>query len=143
VRRSCVRGIALCDRAPNKGGLDGVWVPEKVVGGGVQSGKEETTSLVIEGASLTRHSAKRDGDRGVTSSIAFAFAADPKQRPPETDLVAKKGPLKGKVSPAIYALDGDTLKIVPTQPGEKRPTSFESKKDSEHVFLALERRKQE
>ena len=136
-------GVALCEDAPKKGGLDGVWLAKKVVRGGTEAGKGETTSLVIEGTSLTWHSARRAGDKGTTSSIAFTIKTDAKKGPASIDLRATEGGLKGKVFPGIYSLDGDTLKVVRTQPGDKRPTGFESKKGSEHVLLILERRKAE
>jgi hypothetical protein len=49
------------------------------------------------------------------------------------DIVGTEGPNKGKTFPAIYELEGDTLRICYALEGTKRPTEF--KVTGEKVLL--------
>lgn len=58
---------------------------------------------------------------------------DPKAKPKSMDIVGTEGPNKGKSFPAIYEIEGDSLKICYALEGTKRPTEF--KVSGEKVLL--------
>ena len=47
--------------------------------------------------------------------------------------------LAGKEAHGIYVLDGDTLRICYTMPGERRPTAFESAAGSKAFLVQWKR----
>jgi len=51
---------------------------------------------------------------------------DSKAKPKTMDIVGTEGPNKGKTFPAIYELEGETLKICYALEGTKRPTEFKA-----------------
>jgi uncharacterized protein (TIGR03067 family) len=65
---------------------------------------------------------------------------DPTRRPKELDVAGLEGPNKGKSFPAIYELDGDSLKVCYDLDGKKRPTEFKSAPGTKQ-FLATYKRK--
>ena len=66
---------------------------------------------------------------------------DPTRTPKAIDVTAGRGPNKGKVSPGIYAFEGDSLKICSAAPGQKRPTEFKTDRASRTALLVLRRAK--
>jgi len=124
-------------------GLQGKWVAEKTVISGKESGKNDQTTLVVEGESVSWKYTLLMGDTAKSSTIQFTFKLDPKKKPAEIDLIPTEGPFKGKAFPSIYLLDGDTLKLCRSQPGQPRPTEFASKEGSDHYLLILKRSKSE
>jgi RNA polymerase sigma factor (sigma-70 family) len=71
--------------------------------------------------------------KGVTVRVAgekrleATYALDPTRTPRELDLTLTTGPAPaylGRTFPAIYALDGDTLKVCARLPGAARPADF-------------------
>jgi uncharacterized protein (TIGR03067 family) len=62
---------------------------------------------------------------------------DPAAKPnPTADFEIEDGPedAKGKVSKAIYKLDGDKLKICVSHPGKDRPKDYEQVPDESILF---------
>ncbi len=54
-------------------------------------------------------------------------------------ITGTKGPNQGKTIPAIYELNGDTLKVCYDLSGEGHPTEFQSKAGTK-LFLVTYRR---
>jgi uncharacterized protein (TIGR03067 family) len=71
------------------------------------------------------------------------FRLDPRTKPAAIDFEHTEGALKGKVWKGIYALDGDTLTTCDNAPNlaKGRPTAFEAKTGSGHVFITFKRAK--
>jgi uncharacterized protein (TIGR03067 family) len=69
------------------------------------------------------------------------FRVDPGAKPAAIDFAHTEGALKGKAWKGIYALDGDTLKVVDNAPNPERsrPAAFEAKSGSGHVFITFRR----
>ena len=67
---------------------------------------------------------------------------DPTKQPKELDVMGMEGPNKGKSFPAIYELDGDSLKVCYDLAGKKRPTEFKSAPGTQQ-FLAVYKRKRQ
>jgi uncharacterized protein (TIGR03067 family) len=72
---------------------------------------------------------------------AATIKLDPTGTPKTIDVIAGRGPNKGKVSPGIYAFEGDMLKICSAAPGQKRPTEFKIDRASRTALLVLRRAK--
>jgi uncharacterized protein (TIGR03067 family) len=81
----------------------------------------------------------KDGKR----LYAGTFRVDARTTPPAIDFAHTEGALKGKAWKGIYALDGDTLKVVDNAPSpdKGRPAAFEAKSGSGHVFITFRRAK--
>jgi uncharacterized protein (TIGR03067 family) len=56
-------------------------------------------------------------------------------------MLGTEGDLAGKEAQGIYLLEGDTLKICYTMPGQKRPTAFESLPGSKAYLMIWTRQK--
>jgi uncharacterized protein (TIGR03067 family) len=71
-----------------------------------------------------------------------SVSLEPSAVPASIDFVHLEGEAKGEVWKGIYALDGDMLKICDNgpDPEKDRPTAFEAKKGSGHVFITFKRR---
>ena len=94
--------------------------------------------LTIEGNRFTM------GDRGLNwgNPLHGTFTLDPEKQPKAIDLVQDWG-IPGQRPqrvPAIYELNGGTLKICSADPGHKRPTDFTTKPGSGRVLMVYRRR---
>jgi uncharacterized protein (TIGR03067 family) len=74
-------------------------------------------------------------------TTARTFKIDPKKKPKTIDLTWTDGPQKGRTIPAIYMLDGDTLKICQATTGNKRPTEFHTKVGAPEVMYTFKKAK--
>lgn len=72
---------------------------------------------------------------------AGTFRVNPAPNPATIDFEHSEGPLKGKAWKGIYTVDGDTLRVCDNAPNlEKgRPTAFEAKAGSGHIFITFTR----
>jgi uncharacterized protein (TIGR03067 family) len=78
--------------------------------------------------------------------IKGTFKIDPSKTPKEMDLTITESDdpkEKGQAFLAIYAVDGDTLKICTGEPGHKRPAAFLEKEgeDSGNTYVVFKRAK--
>jgi uncharacterized protein (TIGR03067 family) len=71
------------------------------------------------------------------------FKLDPSKKPKWMDATPQEGQAKGKSLPAIYELDGDTLKICFDNKhiSDKRPTDFKTAPGSGLALFVLKREK--
>jgi uncharacterized protein (TIGR03067 family) len=72
---------------------------------------------------------------------AGTVRVDPGAKPAAIDFAHTEGAVKGKAWKGIYALDGDTLRVCDNAPNldKGRPTAFEAKSGSGHVFITFKR----
>jgi uncharacterized protein (TIGR03067 family) len=94
--------------------------------------------LPIKGVTLTMDNGKytvkaESEDKGT-------YTADATKKPKEIDIKGTDGPNKGKTFPAIYELDGDTLKVCYDLSGKTRPKEFKTTAGTQQ-FLATYKRK--
>jgi len=65
------------------------------------------------------------------------YTLDPSKKPKTIDIVPDEGPDKGKSWSLIYTLEGNTLRICGRNPGEDRPTSFDTKDQKQVILMVL------
>jgi uncharacterized protein (TIGR03067 family) len=115
--------------------LKGTWLVVEVKGEFAEKLKGGTFTF---GDGTGAMSGPRKDDRG----DKFTYKVEPTKKPKELDLIVGDGDKKGIVK-AIYAIDGDTMKLCfAPDPGSdrKRPTEFKDDgKDS--VLIGLKRQK--
>jgi uncharacterized protein (TIGR03067 family) len=66
---------------------------------------------------------------------------DPSAKPKAMDITGTEGPNKGKKIPAIYELEGDTLKICYDLSGKSRPTEFKTTEGTQLFLVTYKREK--
>jgi uncharacterized protein (TIGR03067 family) len=76
---------------------------------------------------------------GKDDPISVKYKLDPSKRPKAMDTSHEIDPGKPIVQLAIYALDGDELKLCLEAAGKPRPTRLESKAGSTSVLFVLKR----
>ena len=134
VGLSCV-ALANADDKDSKA-LNGTWAPQSGEFAGAKFPDEilKTLKLEIKDGKYTV-TAGKETDKG-TAKI------DSSKKPKEMDVVGTDGPNKGKTFPAIYELDGDTLKVCYDLSGKERPKAFKTESGT-MVFLVTYKRVKE
>jgi uncharacterized protein (TIGR03067 family) len=67
------------------------------------------------------------------------FKLDPTTTPKSQDMTPGNGGYKGQTIPAIYELNGDTLRVCLGPPNRGRPKEFSSKKGSRRTLFVYKR----
>jgi uncharacterized protein (TIGR03067 family) len=101
--------------------LQGVWVTTGTKGFDKDEDKDvKALRLTFKGESLTAEY------NGKTAEAVYKLILT-KAGPSQMDVTIAKGPdaVKGKTYPAIYLLEGGTLKISYREPGKQRPAAFD------------------
>jgi len=120
--------------------FQGTWEIFEVVNNGHVIPPEQLKGgqVVFKGDEMTL---KTNGDD--KDPRKFRVKLDPSENPKAIDTTALNREHKGSVNPAIYQLDGDTLKLCsPNLPDTKeRPKELKSKEGSNVALLTLKRLK--
>jgi uncharacterized protein (TIGR03067 family) len=81
-------------------------------------------------------------------SVAFAgttdagkLTLDPAKKPKQMTIKGTEGPNKDKTIPAIYEVDGDTLKVCYTLEGKEVPKEFKSTAENKTLLVTYQRDK--
>lgn len=74
-------------------------------------------------------------------SDAGTLQLDPARKPKLMTITGTDGPNKGKTLPAIYEVDGDTLKVCYTLDGKDAPTEFHSTAGNKTLLVTYKRDK--
>jgi uncharacterized protein (TIGR03067 family) len=117
--------------------LQGTWeITEVVINGKtLPAEKVKGGQVVFKGDEMTVKEGDDDKD-----PRKFTVKLDPGKKPKALDTTALNRDQKGAVSPAIYELDGDTLKLCsPNNDSKERPRAFKSDEGSNVVLLTLKR----
>ena len=96
---------------------------------------DETVRLLRLTLTSDRYKTEKGSDVLFDSTYSLDSTTNPKQ----INMVGTEGALRGKEAQGIYSLEGDTLRICYTMPGDQRPTSFESASGSK-AFLVVWKR---
>jgi uncharacterized protein (TIGR03067 family) len=108
----------------------GRWTVESATFAGMALPKLDHTIPFTADGKCETHSAAGD------TMMSGTFTFDPTKDPPEMDISEPTN--AGKVSAAIYKLNGDTLTICTSTDGE-RPKAFDAPGGSKFVLLVLKR----
>jgi uncharacterized protein (TIGR03067 family) len=80
--------------------------------------------------------------------VAFAkmndvgtITLDPDKKPKQMTITGTDGPSKGKTLPAIYEVDGDTLKVCYATEGKDPPKEFKSTAENKTLLVTYRRDK--
>lgn len=114
--------------------VQGTWSPTKAELGG-----RSMPDAVLKSISLKLDDGKYEvfvgdePDRGI-------YTVDSTSKPRGMTITGTQGPNAGKTFPAIFEVDGDTLRICYDLSGKKRPTEFKSIAGTK-LYLVTYRRK--
>jgi uncharacterized protein (TIGR03067 family) len=114
--------------------LSGTWMSASAVNDGKRIADETVKNLRL---TLTKNGYKTELGEQVLFDSTYRIDAD--KQPKQIDMIGTEGELKGRAAQGIYALDGDTLTICYTMPGNERPTQFESKPGSGATLVVWKR----
>jgi len=116
--------------------IDGTWLPETAELAGKPFPEEirKSIKLVVKDNKYTVNIGKAV-DEG---TLELNGATKPKQM----DITGSQGPNKGKKIPAIYEIDGDTLKVCYNLGGEEYPKEFKSPEGMALYLVTYKRAKE-
>ena len=136
----CLGSLALADKddqqKKDRDAMQGEWACESLTRDGMRLADDDAQALF--------RSVKGDAyvvSRFRTKAGSGTFTLDASKSPKEIDLVA--GGPKKVVIKGIYKIEKDVLTICHAAPGGKRPTAFESKKDSGDTLTVWKKEKQD
>jgi uncharacterized protein (TIGR03067 family) len=112
--------------------FQGTWVVSRLEINGKKQSQLFTVKVIFDGDKLLSTVGSRKPEPKGT------FKLDPKREPHKGYEVTTP---EGQVSPGIYELDGDTLKVCLGSPGDERPSSFETKPDDGRTLIVYRREK--
>jgi uncharacterized protein (TIGR03067 family) len=127
-------GLRADDKADEWKGLKGTWKVEKAVLRG------EDTTDAFKSAVLTMEEGKYTVDFAGGQDKG-TITLDTVKKPKQMTIVGTDGPNKGKTLPAVYELDGDTLKICYQLEGKDPPAGLESKAGTSTLSIVYKREK--
>ena len=120
--------------------LTGTWRIVSEDREGRRLSEEELKSAVVTYGADGKYSVVR----GDPAKLVYegTFKIDPTKKPKSIDFTqTTEGKTKGRTTPGIYEVEGDTLRVCRTTGGKERPTEFPSKAGSGQVLLLLKREK--
>src|SRR5215471_17812360 len=99
--------------------IQGTWALVKAELGGQLMKDDVWTKITLKLNSGKYELTAENTDKGT-------YTIDPSAKPKTLDITGTEGPNVGKTIPAIYELDGDTLRVCYGLGGAPRPTEFKS-----------------
>jgi uncharacterized protein (TIGR03067 family) len=114
--------------------LAGTWKVESAVLNG-----DDATAAFKE-AVLTIEERKYNVGFAGTTDLG-TLALEPAKKPKQMTIKGTDGPNKGKTIPAIYEVDGDTLKVCYALGGKDPPTDFKSTAENKTMLVTYRRDK--
>jgi uncharacterized protein (TIGR03067 family) len=121
---------------PTKGDdVQGVWKPTQAELGGSPLPEPVLAPLRLE-LSKGKYALK-----GAESPDSGTYAFDDSKKPKTMDVTGTDGPNKGKTFPAIYELEGDTLRICYDLTGKERPKEFKTARQTKLYLVTYKRDK--
>ena len=135
IAATSLTALAADDSAEIKA-FQGTWVPEKAELSG-----QPMPDAVLK--TITLKLTKDEYDVTVTGEKPDhgTWTIDTSAKPKGMTITGVKGPNAGKTFPAIYELEGDTLRICYDLSGEKRPTEFKSTTGTKLYLVTYKRKR--
>jgi uncharacterized protein (TIGR03067 family) len=120
---------------PTDDALQGTWSPTQAELGGnpMPDAVLKTISLTLDKGKYTAFVGD-EPDKGT-------YTIDTTSNPRSISVTGTEGPNQGKTFPAIYELNGDTLRICYDLSGEKRPTEFKTVAGTKLYLVTYHRKK--
>ena len=116
--------------------VQGSWTPAKATLGG-----QPMTEAVLKSISLKLDNGKYEVSVGGQPDKG-TYTIDATTRPKSMTIIGTEGPNRGKTFPAIYELNGDTLRICYDLSGVKRPAEFKSVAGTRLYLVTYSRRRE-
>lgn len=115
--------------------IQGTWLPTaaELAGAEFPEAVRKTIKLVLEKDAYTA-TVGQTVDKGTCK-------LDDSKTPKALDITGTEGPNKGNTIPAIYELDGDTLRVCYDLSGKARPTEFKTAEGTQLFLVTYERQK--
>jgi uncharacterized protein (TIGR03067 family) len=107
--------------------LEGTWTKVAVESNGVKIGCDFTVVFAKDKISWLN-----------MSHLDMSYTLDAARK--RVDCVALDGPSKGKPILGIYRLDGDTMTLCLGAPNDKRPTTFDTVRDSGRLLMVFKKK---
>jgi len=121
------------DKSNDAKNIQGTWLPVKAEMGGAPM-KEEVLKIITLKLDGGKYEVMAENvDKGT-------YLMDATAKPKTIDITGTEGPNVGKKIPAIYELNGDTLRICYGLGGSSRPAEFKSLSGTQ-IFLVTYKRK--
>lgn len=119
--------------------LDGAWKPVRAELGGqpMPAAVLASITLNLQGESYEAVVVTEQGRSPDKGTVVFDRAS----KPQGMTVTGVDGPNAGKTFPAIYELDGDTLRICYDLSGAKRPAEFKSPAGTKLYLVTYQRTK--
>ncbi len=111
--------------------LQGKWIPTEIIANGKPLEEDVVKAINV---TITKNAYKTELPDGQDEG---SFKINPAASPKTMDLSSDGG----KEIPAIYEVNGDTLKACYTLDGSGRPSAFKSETDSGAIFVTYKRKK--
>ena len=127
--------LAVFAAGPTDDALQGTWSPTQaeLAGKPMPDAVLKTISLTLDNGKYTAFVGD-EPDKGT-------YTIDPTSNPRSMSVTGTEGPNQGKTFPAIYELNGDTLRICYDLSGEKRPTEFKTVAGTKLYLVTYHRKK--
>ncbi|SRR5258706_3422569 len=129
--------VTACATGPSRAAKDDL-VRKWICVSAIVNGKplpEETVRLLR----LTLTPDRYKTEKGSEILFDSTYSVDSTRNPNQINMVGTEGALTGKEAQGIYSVQGDTLHICYTMPGEPRPASFESAPGSKAYLIVWKR----
>jgi uncharacterized protein (TIGR03067 family) len=121
------------DRPEDAKTIQGAWTPSKAELGG-----KPVPDAVLKTIKLKLDNGKYEASVAGEPDIG-TYTLDVASKPKGMTVNGTEGPNKGKSFPAVYELDGDTVRICYDLSGAKRPTDFRSTAGTKLYVVTYER----
>lgn len=114
--------------------LTGTWKVDAATFNG-----DDATALFKEAVLTIEEGKYKLAFMGMTD--AGTLKVDPAKKPKQMTITGTDGPSKGKTLPAIYEVNGDTLKICYALDGKDPPAGFKSTAETKTLLVTYKRDK--
>ena len=127
---------SVASDAPDSKAIEGTWTPVKAELGG-----QALPDSVLKAISLKLHNGQYEvsvsgqPDKGT-------YAIDASAKPKSMIITGTDGPNKGKTFPAIYELEGESLRICYDLSGKQLPIEFKTGAGTKLYLVTYNRRKE-
>jgi uncharacterized protein (TIGR03067 family) len=115
--------------------MEGAWKPDTAEFGGEKVNSEELARITVTIKGNKYTTVAGDGKDEGTFQLYSA------KKPKAMDITGTEGPNKGKTIPAIYELDGDTMRVCYALQGTNHPTEFKSTVENKYLLINYKRQK--